>query len=168
MQNLAENIDVRTPAVTRTAPGFDVFSGTADLPLTIIIPVKNEAANLSRCLDALRGAGEVYVIDSRSDDKTVEIAQSFGAQVVQFHYNGGWPKKRQWALDSLPLTFDWVLLLDADEIVTPQLAKEIRHVISDPRWLLSKAPDAFSGAPVATRRRQLQEAFSVPTRKGAI
>jgi glycosyltransferase involved in cell wall biosynthesis len=134
MQNLAENIDVRTPAVTRTAPGFDVFSGTADLPLTIIIPVKNEAANLSRCLDALRGAGEVYVIDSRSDDKTVEIAQSFGAQVVQFHYNGGWPKKRQWALDSLPLTFDWVLLLDADEIVTPQLAKEIRHAIFDPRF----------------------------------
>jgi len=63
------------------------------LPLTVIIPVRNEAHNLRRCLESLQSVGEVYVIDSQSTDDTVAIAQSCGAQVVQFHYAGGWPKK---------------------------------------------------------------------------
>lgn len=134
MQNFAEIVDVGASPVIRTTPANATCPAPTNLPITVIIPVKNEAANLSRCLGALAGAGEVYVIDSRSDDGTLDIAESFGAQVVQFHYNGGWPKKRQWALDSLRLGFDWVLLLDADEIVTPQLAEEIRHAISDQRF----------------------------------
>src|ERR1700732_694790 len=88
------------------------------LPVSVIIPVRNEAKNLPRCLQALRDVGEVYVIDSQSTDDTVEIARSHGAQVVQFHYQGGWPKKRQWALNTLPIAYDWVLLLDADEVLT--------------------------------------------------
>jgi len=72
------------------------------------------------------------VVDSQSTDSTVEIARAFGAEVVQFHYHGGWPKKRQWALDSLSLQNDWVLLLDADEVLTPDLANEIREAIRDP------------------------------------
>jgi len=102
------------------------------LPISVIIPVRNESRNLARCLESVRGAGEVYVIDSQSTDATVEIARSFGAKVVQFHYHGGWPKKRQWALDTLPLAYDWVLLLDADEALTPELAEEIRGAIHDP------------------------------------
>jgi glycosyltransferase involved in cell wall biosynthesis len=105
---------------------------SAPLPVTVIVPVRNEARNLSRCLDSLRGAGEVYVIDSQSTDATVEIAHSYGAQVVQFHYSGGWPKKRQWAMESLPLAYDWILLVDADESLTPQLEQEIRSAIDDP------------------------------------
>jgi len=66
-------------------------------------------------------------VDSQSTDTTVEIAREFGAQVVQFHYAGGWPKKRQWAMDALPLAHDWVLLLDADEVLTPELTAEIRR-----------------------------------------
>ena len=61
-----------------------------------------------------------------------EIARSFGAKVVQFHYAGGWPKKRQWAMDTLPLAYDWVFLLDADEALTPELADEIRNAVLDP------------------------------------
>ncbi len=102
------------------------------LPLSVIIPVRNEARNLPRCLQALRDVGEVYVIDSQSTDDTVEIARSHGAKVVQFHYQGGWPKKRQWAMNTLPLAYDWVLLLDADEILTPELADEIRSAIPNP------------------------------------
>ena len=105
----------------------------AFLPVSVIIPVRNEAQNLGRCLSSVQGAGEVYVIDSQSTDNTVEIARSFGAKIIQFYYHGGWPKKRQWALDTLPLAYDWVLLLDADEALTPQLASEIRQVIQDPR-----------------------------------
>ena len=99
------------------------------LPVSVIIAVRNEAANLQRCLAPLRGMGEVYVVDSQSTDSTVEIAQSFRAKLIQFHYAGGWPKKRQWALDTLPLSFEWVLLLDADEVVTPDLYSEMRHAI---------------------------------------
>ena len=131
MQNLAELIDPGVRPDTRLGPVQVARSSAPNLPLTVIIPVRNEAANLSRCLNALRGVGEVYVIDSQSHDATAAIAASFGAQMVQFHYAGGWPKKRQWALDSLPIAFDWVLLLDADEILTPQLADEIRRAILD-------------------------------------
>src|SRR5579863_2387393 len=80
------------------------------LPVSAIIPVRNEAKNLPRCLRALKEVGEVLVIDSQSTDDTVEIARSYGAQVVQFHYQGGWPKKRQWAMDNLPIAHDWILL----------------------------------------------------------
>jgi glycosyltransferase involved in cell wall biosynthesis len=104
----------------------------AKLPVSVIVAARNEEKNLPRCLEALHGAGEVYVIDSQSTDATPEIARAFGAKVVQFHYQGGWPKKRQWAMDNLPLEFDWVLLIDADEAMTPELAVEISHAIKNP------------------------------------
>ena len=102
------------------------------LPVSVIVAARNEEKNLPRCLDALREVGEVYVIDSESTDATPEIARSFGAKVVQFHYQGGWPKKRQWAMENLPLAFDWILLVDADEAMTPELAQEIRRAIENP------------------------------------
>jgi len=102
------------------------------LPISVIIPVRNEAHNLPRCLASLKSVGEVYVIDSQSSDDTSAIADAHGAKVVQFRYAGGWPKKRQWAMDSLPLTYDWILLLDADEVVTSELAAEIQRAIEDP------------------------------------
>ncbi|MGO9088674.1 MAG: glycosyltransferase family 2 protein [Candidatus Sulfotelmatobacter sp.] len=102
------------------------------LPVSVIVAARNEEKNLPRCLEALRGVGEVYVIDSQSTDATPEIARSCGANVVQFHYQGGWPKKRQWAMDNLPLQYDWILLIDADEALTPSLADEIRQAIQSP------------------------------------
>src|SRR6266851_362871 len=80
------------------------------VPVSVIVPVRNEARNLRACLESLCGVGEIYVVDSGSTDETSQIAHSFGARVVQFQYQGGWPKKRQWALDTLPLSYDWVLL----------------------------------------------------------
>jgi len=102
------------------------------LPISVIIAARNEAKNLPCCLEALREVGEVYLIDSQSSDDTVAIARSLGARVVQFHYQGGWPKKRQWAMDTVPLAYDWVLLLDADEVLTPELAQEVRSAIGNP------------------------------------
>lgn len=99
------------------------------IPVSVIIPVRNEAKNLPRCLTSLAGMGEVFVIDSQSSDETVELAHQAGANVVQFYYHGGWPKKRQWAMETLPLTYDWVLLLDADESLTPELKNEIQRAI---------------------------------------
>ena len=108
-------------------------TATPALPLTVIVPVRNEAHNLPRCLASLQAVGEVYVVDSGSTDGTAAIAGSFGAKVVQFHYAGGWPKKRQWAMDTLPLSYDWILLVDADEVLTPELCNEIRQAIQDPQ-----------------------------------
>jgi glycosyltransferase involved in cell wall biosynthesis len=102
------------------------------LPVTAIVAARNEARNLPRCLESLRDVGEVYVIDSESTDATVQIAESYGAHVVQFHYQGGWPKKRQWAMESLPLAHDWIFLVDADEALTPELAREILDAIRNP------------------------------------
>ena len=116
-KNLGQAREAHTPAL---------------LPVSVIIAARNEARNLPRCLEGLHGFGEVFVIDSQSADATVEVARNHGAQVVQFYYHGGWPKKRQWAMDTLPLANDWILLLDADEAMTPELANEIRDAIRSP------------------------------------
>jgi glycosyltransferase involved in cell wall biosynthesis len=104
------------------------------LPVSVIVAARNEERNLPSCLESLRDVGEVYVIDSQSSDATPEIARSFGAKVVQFHYQGGWPKKRQWAIETLPLSYDWILLVDADEALTPELAEEIHRAIENPNF----------------------------------
>ena len=96
-----------------------------NLPITVIIAAKNEEANIARCLSSLAPAARVCLIDSQSEDATAHIARTNGADVVQFHYPGGYPKKRQWALDNLRIETPWVLLLDADEMVPPELWQEI-------------------------------------------
>lgn len=101
----------------------------AKLPVTVAIPVKNEESNLARCLERLGAFSEVVVIDSGSTDRTCEIAQAFGARVVEFRWNGRYPKKRNWyLLNSLPAQ-PWVLFLDADEFVDHTFCKEIGKVL---------------------------------------
>lgn len=95
------------------------------VPVSVIVPVKNEAKNLERCLPALAWADEVFVVDSGSTDDTGLVSASHGARVVQFHFNGRYPKKKNWSLDNLPFRNEWVLIVDADEVVTPELAREI-------------------------------------------
>ncbi len=95
------------------------------VPVSVIVPVKNEAENLRRCLPALAWADEVFVVDSQSTDATAPVARGHGAKVVQFHFNGTYPKKKNWALEHLPFRNEWVLIVDADEVVIPPLAAEI-------------------------------------------
>jgi glycosyltransferase involved in cell wall biosynthesis len=105
---------------------------TRKVPVSVIVPVKNEAENLRLCLPALDWADEVYVVDSQSTDQTEEVANDLGANVVQFHFNGSYPKKKNWALDHLPFRNQWVLIVDADELVGPELADEIaRRIVGD-------------------------------------
>ena len=94
-------------------------------PISVLVPVRNEADNLRRCLPALAWADEVIVVDSESTDATAHVAAEHGARVVQFRFNGTYPKKKNWALDNLPFRNDWVLIVDADEVVVPELALEI-------------------------------------------
>lgn len=99
------------------------------ISVTVLIAARNEAANLSRCLDACRPAARVVVFDSASTDETAAIAEEAGARVVQFRYQGGYPKKRQWALNHLDFDTGWILLLDADEVVPEALWSEISEVV---------------------------------------
>lgn len=66
--------------------------------MTVAIPVRNEEANLARCLERLSRFAKVVVIDSGSTDQTREIAVRFGARVVDFRWDGRYPKKRNWFL----------------------------------------------------------------------
>lgn len=102
------------------------------VPLSVVVPIKNEAENLARCLDSVRWADEIFVVDSGSTDNSAEIAKQHGATVVQFEFNGTWPKKKNWALQSLPFRNEWVLILDADEVLPPEAGPEMAEVIALP------------------------------------
>jgi len=104
------------------------------LPVSVLIPAKNEQANLPACLESVARADEVFVVDSQSSDRSIEISESYGANVVQFHFNGRWPKKKNWALDNLPFRNDWVLIVDCDERITPELWEEIATAIQNPEY----------------------------------
>jgi glycosyltransferase involved in cell wall biosynthesis len=98
--------------------------------VSVIVPIKNEAANLARCLDCVKWADEIFVIDSESTDGSIEIAQGHGAQVVQFEFNGTWPKKKNWALENMRFRNEWVFVLDADEVLPPEAEAEFAQAIT--------------------------------------
>jgi len=94
--------------------------------ISVIIPTLNEEKNIANCIKSLRGYfAEILVIDSGSNDKTCEIAISLGAKVVEFSWNGIFPKKRNWTLRNIKLINDWVLFLDADEFLTEEFLNEL-------------------------------------------
>ncbi|MFB8791201.1 MAG: glycosyltransferase family 2 protein [Potamolinea sp.] len=102
------------------------------IPVSVLIPAKNEEANLPSCLESVKIADEVFVVDSQSSDRSLEIAEKSGANVVQFHFNGRWPKKKNWSLENLPFRNEWVLIVDCDERITPELWEEIAAAIQNP------------------------------------
>jgi glycosyltransferase involved in cell wall biosynthesis len=97
-------------------------------PLSVLVPTLNEELNLPECLDSVDWADEVFVVDSYSTDRTVEIAHERGARVVQHPFDN-YSRQKNWALDTLPFRHEWVLILDADERVTPELRAEIAQVV---------------------------------------
>lgn len=99
------------------------------MTLSVVIITKNESAAIQRCLDSVKWADELIVLDSGSTDDTVSICRRFTRHVVQTDWPGFGPQKNR-ALDYA--TGDWVLSLDADEWVTPELRDEILNTISRP------------------------------------
>jgi len=100
------------------------------IPVSILIPIRNEASNLPRCLASVAWADEVIVVDSASTDGSQRIAESAGAKVVQFAFSGTWPKKKNWALDTVPFRNEWVFILDADEVLPSGAAVEFGAVVA--------------------------------------
>jgi len=111
-----------------------MISTFSKIPVSVLIPAKNEEINLPACLSSVARADEVFLVDSQSSDRSVEIAESYGAKVVQFYFNGHWPKKKNWALENLPFRNEWVLIVDCDERIPPELWEEIAQVIQQPNY----------------------------------
>ena len=102
--------------------------GARTAPLTVLVTTRNEAANLERTLASVRPfVDQIFVIDSESDDGTVEIAQRYADEVRSLPYEHGRiiPWIFQWGLDNLPIRNEWVLILEADQAVTPELRHEL-------------------------------------------
>jgi glycosyltransferase involved in cell wall biosynthesis len=99
------------------------------VPVTVMIFTLNEEIHLPSCLDALRWADDVVIVDSFSSDATEKIARDNGARFFQNAFTG-FGSQRNWALDNTAPRHEWILVLDADERVTPELADEIGRVVA--------------------------------------
>mgnify|MGYP005847766811 CR=1 FL=1 len=127
--------------------GFTGIDGTDDCPTPgpadgfrhgstampdVLIITYNECLNLPYCLESVKGwTRQVFVVDSGSTDGTQEIARQHGASVVEHPWEG-YAHQKNWALTHLPLESDWTLILDADEVITDALRREIKQVTSRP------------------------------------
>lgn len=130
----------RKPAMpdilTSPTPGFRPASSRESARETGMIDVMvitfNEALNLPHCLQALQGwTNNVFVIDSGSTDGTQEIARSMNAQVVH-HAWEGYARQKNWGLRNLPFKADWVLIVDADEVITPAVREHLLRIAERP------------------------------------
>ena len=103
------------------------------LDLTIALPVKNEEKNLLGCLESISEdfAKHIVIIDSGSIDATIDIAKSKGVSVVNFEWDGKFPKKRNWFLRHYNLQTKWVLFLDADEYLTTEFKTELKKTLEN-------------------------------------
>lgn len=101
-------------------------------PVSVLVPTLDEEVNLPECLASLAWADEVFVVDSLSHDRTLEIARAHGAIVIQHPFES-YSRQKNWALETLPFRNEWVLIVDADERVTPELRCEIERELAAPR-----------------------------------
>src|SRR5712691_6782834 len=99
-------------------------------PVSVVVPTLDEEVNLPECLRSLAWSDDIFVVDSFSRDRTVEIAREHGAQVVQ-HVFESYSRQKNWARDTLPFRHAWVLIVDADERVPPDLSCEIENAVHD-------------------------------------
>ncbi len=97
--------------------------------LSVIIVTRNEEKRIAHALKPLSTEfSDIRVIDSNSEDETARIAKGFGARVTGFTWNKAYPKKYGWCLENIVDAKDWVLFVDADEILTPELISELRDL----------------------------------------
>ena len=99
--------------------------------LSVIIITKNEEENIRDCLETVKWADEIIIVDSFSRDKTVEIAKEYTGKIFQKEWMG-YGKQKNFALEKV--TGDWVLNIDADERVTKELAQEIKEAIQEKEY----------------------------------
>jgi glycosyltransferase involved in cell wall biosynthesis len=96
--------------------------------ISVVILTHNEETNIGRCLEAVSWSDDILVVDSFSDDRTVEISKRYGARVIQRAFKD-FSSQRNFASEQGDLKHEWVLHLDADEIVTPELKAELSGAV---------------------------------------
>ncbi|AEB09502.1 glycosyltransferase family 2 protein [Desulfobacca acetoxidans] len=102
----------------------------AKAPVSVIILTYNEEVNIRACLQSAKDlTDEIFIVDSFSTDQTLNIARAYTEKIYQNAWVH-WADQRNWALDNLPLKTDWVLFLDADERLTPELCQEISETLA--------------------------------------
>ena len=100
--------------------------------LTVLILAQNEEKNIVRSVSSVRSiAKRIIVVDSGSTDKTIELAEQNGAEVVKHSPFVNYATQFNWGLDNTNIDTKWILRLDADEQVTPELAKEIENSLAE-------------------------------------
>jgi glycosyltransferase involved in cell wall biosynthesis len=104
------------------------LAGTTPVPVSVMIFTLDEAVHLPSCLDAARWCDDVIVVDSFSTDATEAICRARGVRFFQHPFTG-FGAQRNWALDNTHPKHDWILILDADERITTELADEMRVVL---------------------------------------
>lgn len=120
-------IDASSGALIQQGP-----HGVRRPPVSVVVLAYNEEANLPDCLASLQGLDcEIFVVDSGSVDRTREIARQAGAAIFEHPFDT-YGTQRNWAQHNLPLASEWVLHLDSDERLTPELVAEINDILRDP------------------------------------
>lgn len=99
------------------------------IPVSVVVIAKNEETNIGRCLELLKWCNDVVVVDDHSEDQTVEIAKHLSARVVT-HPFSSFAEQRNWAIDNTELKNPWVLMLDADEVVTEDFVTALKQEVS--------------------------------------
>src|SRR5271170_6761204 len=99
--------------------------------ISVLILTKNEEQDLPGCLASVQWSDDIHVYDSYSTDRTVEIARALGARVTQRHFDD-WSSHQNWGLANLGFRYPWVLYIDADERVSPELAASVREAVQNP------------------------------------
>ena len=96
--------------------------------IEVVMIVRDEELNLAHTLPSIVGwADRVWVVDSGSTDRIMEVARAAGCEVVHLDWQG-YARQKNWALDTLPLAAPWILILDADEAVTPALREALMGI----------------------------------------
>lgn len=136
IQKTKDNISVKTETTALEVGTPNNFNNK----VTAIITTYNEEENIERCLNAVKWADEILIIDSFSTDKTLEICKRFNATIIQREYDYA-ANQKNWAIPQA--THSWIFLLDADEVVDESIEKEIRELLnSKPKhtafWLKRK------------------------------
>jgi glycosyltransferase involved in cell wall biosynthesis len=100
--------------------------------ITTVILTFNEEKQIARCISSAKDiSAEIFIIDSYSTDNTVKVAESLGAKVFQHKWENNHSKQFNWGLQNLPIKTDWVLRLDADEYLSPELVSEINQKLPE-------------------------------------
>jgi glycosyltransferase involved in cell wall biosynthesis len=124
-------LETKKPMADRPGPTPVARTAGETVPVSVLIPTLNEERNIADCLASVGFAAERIVYDSFSSDRTLDIAREAGARIEQRKFDV-FSRHKNWALDNLSFAHAWILILDADERITPALEAEIRAVVANP------------------------------------